>query len=484
MSEQVFGRSRQSEGMFLNTHLGVESTPLAAIVQHSFRSDLATIEGQGARSRASYYQSANSRPHIRLSDNMLRLLVLFSCVVSGVLSEPSGAEEACVIELECAECVPDHMPLVTSHRASAGAVRVAPGDEVALACHGGAFLNYPQRALLTAVCEAGRFRVRHDHALRHLLELGCQESIFEDVLHQVEECAPPLQGRAYQLAEARGPLHLAALCFDPDRGVAARALATNAPANALPLPAHAEHGAPRSLLGNFNQMFDASTRAQARALYSDDARMNRRLRQILKHERFSFAEQTLTSARLLSPLYYEDQNMRVADFVSNRVAAWRSVAAGNLAHLQRDVAELMKAARPRTAIDVYAGTHDVLALRTGHAKSEIFLKPGRFPVPKYIWTVVHDRKHAKALALVVLNDPFVSVSEIRASVFCESACGRVSWLHELRRHRHYESPLYGLAFCCAVRDFGAVVKEMPRHIVRAVPDADGGMLTDIGLGPD
>lgn len=91
----------------------------------------------------------------------------------------------CTIELECAECVPDNMPVVTSHRAANGTVRVPAGGELTLACAGGKFLLYPLADALAAVCEGGRYRVRADRALRHLLDLGCQENVFEDVLHQV-----------------------------------------------------------------------------------------------------------------------------------------------------------------------------------------------------------------------------------------------------------------------------------------------------------
>ncbi|CAK1586554.1 unnamed protein product [Parnassius mnemosyne] len=405
---------------------------------------------------------------------MLRRVLLFCCISSAVLTDPP-----CVIELECAECLPDNMPLVASHRASNGTVTAEAGDELVLECRGGKFLAYPLLATLSAVCEAGRYRVARDGTLRHLLELGCQENIFEDVLHEVEYCSPPLQGRAYQLQTAHGAHHLATLCFDQDRGVATRALATNSPSNALPLPQHRDHASTRSLLGNFNQMFDSSTRNAAEKLYSDDVSTNHRLREILKHDRFTFADQTLTSAELLSTHYFDDQYMRVAKFVSNKVAVWRSVATGNLHHLHRDVAKFMKMSRPHTVVNVYAGTHDVLSLRTGHTKTKIFLKPERFPVPKYIWTVVHDKKQEKALAIAVLNDPFVSVSEIREAVFCESACGSVSWLHELRRHRHYESPVYGLVFCCNVHNFTRVVTEMPEDIVKNVPVGNAGMLTDL-----
>lgn len=77
------------------------------------------------------------------------------------------------------------MPVVTSHRAANGSVRVPAGDELTLACAGGKFLLYPLADALVAVCEGGRYRLRKDHTLRHMLDLGCQENVFEDVMHQV-----------------------------------------------------------------------------------------------------------------------------------------------------------------------------------------------------------------------------------------------------------------------------------------------------------
>lgn len=391
----------------------------------------------------------------------------------------------CLMDLECAECVPDNMPLVTSHQAINGSILVTAGDEVTLACGGGKFLAYPLLDTLTAVCEAGRYRVRlrQDNTLRHLLELGCQESIFEDVLHTVESCAPPHQGRAYKMHDVsshHAARHLATVCFDEDRAVALSLHMSNAPRNILSLPAHSDHSAPLSILGNFNHMFDAKTRHDAEKLYSDDTRMNRRLHELFKHERYSFAEQTLTSAKLLSSHYFDDQNMRAADFVSNRVAVWKSVAEGNLFHMHHDLAKFLKLTRPHVEIDVYSGTHGVLSLRSGHSRTEVYLKAGRrFPVPKYIWSVVHAKTLNKALAIVVMNDPFVAVSEIREAVFCDSACSKVPWLHELRRQRNYEVPVYGLVFCCSLQNFTDIVTEMPRNL--NVPAGNEGMLTELFL---
>lgn len=90
-----------------------------------------------------------------------------------------------MIDLECPECIPDNMALVTSHSAFNGTLSIPSGEEVTMACSGGKFLVYPLLESLTAVCEGGKYRVRSDGSLKHLLDLGCQANLFEDVLHTV-----------------------------------------------------------------------------------------------------------------------------------------------------------------------------------------------------------------------------------------------------------------------------------------------------------
>lgn len=90
-----------------------------------------------------------------------------------------------MIDLRCEECVPDHMPLVTSHAAEDGVLTLEEGARVTLSCGAARLLTEPTRAMLEAVCERGKYRLLHDGSLRHLFELGCQEDVFEDVQHQV-----------------------------------------------------------------------------------------------------------------------------------------------------------------------------------------------------------------------------------------------------------------------------------------------------------
>nr|UYS55129.1 putative nuclease [Diatraea saccharalis] len=376
-------------------------------------------------------------------------------------------EPPCVIDLQCTECMPDNMPMVASHRAVNGTVVVGSGDEALLSCGGGKFLAYPLWDTLAAVCEAGRYRLRHDHALRHLLDLGCQEDMLEDVLHQVPECAAPLQGRTYRVQERDGRMrHLATVCFDPDRGVPVRAQP-----RPLHLPPHSDARAPLTLLGNFNHMFDARTRHDAERLYSDDASLNRRLRELLRPARVTLGGHTLTAAGLLAPAYFDDQETRAADFASNKVAVWSSVAEGNLRHVQRDVARLRRRAPD---LQVYAGTHAVLEAR---GAGQLRLRGGRFPVPRYVWTVAV--RGGAGLALVVLNDPLVAVSEVRRAVFCDSLCGRARWLLDLHRNRNYEVPALGLVFCCSLQNFTALVPELPEALVRDVSLGEEGLLLDL-----
>ncbi|XP_041987004.1 uncharacterized protein LOC121738820 [Aricia agestis] len=405
---------------------------------------------------------------------MLRALLLLCCLQSALLKDVEDPSW-CVIDLSCAECTPDNMPLVTSARAADGTVRAAPGDELALSCGAGRFAAYPLRADLTVRCDAGRYRVAHDAALLSLLDLGCQENVYEDVQHSVEHCGPPLQGRSYQLRAGGGARHLAAMCYDADRALPVFARVSSA--GTLQLAPHADARAPLSLLGNFDQMFDAGTRHAAERLFADDAGLARRLREIMRPERFDFAGQKLTAGRLLSPLYFDDQDVRVAEFASNKMAVWRSVAEGNLAHLQADVAALLRGARRAgRAVDVYAGTSGAGALRAAGGRRALRLRGARFPVPRYVWAVVVDRAAGRSLAVAVLNDPFVAVSEVREAVFCDSLCGRAGWLRELRRLRGYEVPLYGLAFCCSLHNF--TVPELPSALLQHVRPGAEGLLTD------
>ncbi|XP_032520346.2 uncharacterized protein LOC116772316 [Danaus plexippus] len=384
-------------------------------------------------------------------------------------------ESSCVFDLECPECIPDNMPLVTSHRAHNGSVLVAEGDEVTLSCGASRFVLFPLRATVTARCSAGLLRVAGEATLRHVLDLACQQDMFGDALHSVEGCAPPLQGHSYQLQESSaGPRHLALVCFDEDRGLPVFTQAVSSASHELRLAPHSDRSSPLTLFGNLNGMFDANTRAVAEKLYSDDERLNRRLHELFKHERISFASQRLTSGRLLAPHYFDDQNMRVAEFTTNKVALWTSVAEGNWRHLQRDVARLLRA---RGGLVVASGTHGEGALRAADGRRPVRLRGERFPTPRYVWSLVAGG--GRALVVLVLNEPFVSVSEVREAVFCESACARVSWLRELRRARRFETPLYGLAVCCEAHEAAEKVPEIPRHLLADVPRGAGGVLTEL-----
>lgn len=131
-------------------------------------------------------------------------------------------------------------------------------------------------------------------------------------------------------------------------------------------------------------------------------------------------------------------------------------------------------------LQLHAGTRGVMALRAGDGSADVFLRAGgRFPVPKYIWTAVVEPRSRRGLALVLLNDPFVAVSEVRAAVFCDSLCGRAAWLRALRRHRHYESAVYGLVFCCSLQNFTAAVSELPAAFVADVAPGEAGLLTEL-----
>ncbi|KAL4713116.1 hypothetical protein ACJJTC_004502 [Scirpophaga incertulas] len=142
------------------------------------------------------------------------------------------------------------------------------------------------------------------------------------------------------------------------------------------------------------------------------------------------------------------------------VAAWLSVAEGNWRAVQRSVAKFVRTARAsRGALAVIAGTHGESGLRLSE----------RVSIPKYLWTVVVSGR--RAVALIVLNDPFVSLHDASVT-HCRSVCERLSWLREAA-----DTPVYGLLSCCYAADLN--ITELPSTFIEGVSPGDSGLLADL-----
>lgn len=379
--------------------------------------------------------------------------------------------------------MPDFLPVVSSHSTTNGILDIPNGEEVHFSCHESKFVSYPEKNSIKAFCENGVFRILDDNMVTvRLCDLGCQTDHFEDVLHEVEFCPNPYQGRSYQHRHAT-VFHLAEICYDAELGQTTFAHMSLSKDNNIVSKAHIDDQQVKlSILGNFNMMIDKSNKIEAQKVYDNNISINKKLRHMLDSQKFNYADQILVATKLLPSVFFGNQNGRVANFVFNKAAVWRSVAKGNLKSLQDDIVEGFKrnVTNVNETIEIYVGTHEVLSLSVGDRADQhnVYLKPGKkYPVPKYIWTVVYNKHIHKAVALVIVNNPFISISEIRQTVFCPSLCNLVNWTRHLKSSNNYERSAYGLVFCCDIHSFAKIVKNTP-NMLSNVHTGERGVLKD------
>lgn len=387
--------------------------------------------------------------------------------------------EPCIIDVDCYDCLPDYLPEVTSHITTDNFVTASHGDTVTFHCHTSTFKAYPAKNLLKAVCNDGNFKIFEE--IKHISELGCQADYYVDISHKVDYCNNSLQGRSfqYQNAVTSNVEHLAEVCYDPEDKRTVFVHMTPQNRNNIEKDQHLHTHNKISMLGDFSKMYDISAKVESEQVYYDDMAMHKKMLTLFGNKKFNFAEQTLTATKLLSPQFFYNQKRRITNFSSNKVAMWRSIADGNFKNIVLDVVNGF-CHNSTDVVEIFMGTHDVLTLPTEHGNQEMFLRPGRrYPVPKFIYTIIYNKSQHKALVLVVLNNPFLSISEVRNTVFCPSICHQVQWLNNLKKNNNYERPTYGLTFCCDMHSFGTVVNDGPNLILNVFAGERGLLKTSI-----
>lgn len=114
-------------------------------------------------------------------------------------------------------------------------------------------------------------------------------------------------------------------------------------------------------------------------------------------------------------------------------------------------------------VEIYTGGHGVLTWKNDAGKPvEIYLREGKYPVPKILWTVV--KSDDKATAFAVSNNPMLTAEEIEANTFCKSKCDKVTWITNLKSDEKYKNGKSGFVLCCALNDFRSTVTEMPELV--------------------
>lgn len=281
-------------------------------------------------------------------------------------------------------------------------------------------------------------------------DLGCEVRAIEEVLKPVDGCsagmesveygyANPIKDKSFVLGEA---------CYDTNKG---RTIFFHTKCAGFGSTVN-EHLSTQSV-DYFKQKHPESSYKLDMLIASRMDQLNERLTTKLG-ERIPFLE----------PRQYMDITMLPnKQYLSILKLAWNYVMLNGYDHLLnlrllRDDIQVMKV----PSYDLYMGSHGVLTLPDKNGKTvDIYLEdyPKRFPVAKYIWTVVKSEN--KAAAFAVLNNPDANENDVIGENLCPSKCSQMTWLKNLLLNDAYKNPKNGYVLCCSLDDFMKAIDEMP-----------------------
>lgn len=142
---------------------------------------------------------------------------------------------------------------------------------------------------------------------------------------------------------------------------------------------------------------------------------------------------------------------------SNVAPQWEKFRTFNWQHIENGVRAFVT--RHNLNVTVYTGTYGVIELPDANGKMQpIYLdydvrSGGRVPVPKIFYKILHDPQHSAGIALIGVNNPYASLSDIEKDyLFCEDVSRRINWLEWI--------PDYipgGYTYACEVNEFNDVI---------------------------
>ncbi|XP_047104985.1 LOW QUALITY PROTEIN: uncharacterized protein LOC124754737 [Schistocerca piceifrons] len=117
-------------------------------------------------------------------------------------------------------------------------------------------------------------------------------------------------------------------------------------------------------------------------------------------------------------------------------------------------------------LTVYTGTYGVATLpNVDGVETELYLVADtkQIPVPKLYWKLVHDAANDAGVALIGINNPYVS-DPGDDYYLCPDVCSKLSWVT-------WESndQKKGFSYCCEVSEFQKVVSVLPEISVSSLP---------------
>lgn len=141
-------------------------------------------------------------------------------------------------------------------------------------------------------------------------------------------------------------------------------------------------------------------------------------------------------------------------FYINAAPQWQVVNAGNWVRVEN--AARSKASSSQSDLVIFTGTAEVLKLPHLDGR-EILISlegQGNIEVPKWFWKIIKNPSTNLGIALITLNNPFVS----SVDVLCSDICSSYGW-----DNVNYSDYSKGYTYCCSVDSLLGVVSGIPNE---------------------
>uniref|UniRef100_U5ED71 Putative deoxyribonuclease i n=1 Tax=Corethrella appendiculata TaxID=1370023 RepID=U5ED71_9DIPT len=323
------------------------------------------------------------------------------------------------------------------------------GYEVILSCAPNYFREFPSEKTLAARCKNDKTLFVNQKEKDFISELSCEVRAIEEIITPVTGCPStarsieygytnPIVEKSYILGEA---------CYDVKKGqllfVHTKLRSPNMVIEELALKIrnktylHQEH--PTSFY-KIELM---------KALLLDE--LNERLKKTFGPNIPNISSRRFLNEDMLTHKQYQP----ILKLAWNYAITNDEEQLENLDNLQQDIVEFNT-----KNLEIYCGTHGILSLKNNEGEQvDVYLKNNKFPVPKYLWTVVRSGNQATAFA--VFNRAQISDKDKQKDTFCTSKCEEISWIKTLLQNKQYRKVENGLVLCCELSDFRKTIHEMP-----------------------
>lgn len=106
-------------------------------------------------------------------------------------------------------------------------------------------------------------------------------------------------------------------------------------------------------------------------------------------------------------------------------------------------------------------------LNSRNAATNLFLgqyrNVDRMPVPLYYWKVIYSPTRKRATAFIGMNNPYLTVLQSQAGVFCTDISSTIGWLTW-----NAGCVQEGFSFACDLQTFRAVITDLPPFVSNGV----------------